>query len=145
MATKKFALFTDPHVAEIGDDLAFRFKPEVMGDEFLDSYEALKERYGNLHLDSSDLASLSTSDLREAIGAIRDFLTSLMLPDSAEEFAKTRLPNRVVMELLSWAMEIYGGDRPPTSSNGSAPASRPSGTRGTGASRSRASTSTAGR
>ncbi|WP_225846888.1 hypothetical protein [Streptomyces sp. HPF1205] len=148
MATKRFSLHTEPHVAEIGDELAFEFRPEVDGDEFLDAYDALKERYSGLQLAGGDLGSIETSDLREAIGAVRAFLGSLMLPGSVARFESTPLPNRIVMQLLEWAMEIYGGNdgqRPPTSSPASATTSPRAGTPGTGSSRSRASTPVRGR
>jgi hypothetical protein len=51
-----------------------------------------------------------------------------------------RLPDRVLVQLLEWAVELYGGgngQRPPTSSTGSSPASRPAGTPGRAVSRSR--------
>lgn len=59
-----------------------------------------------------------------------------------------RLPTRVLVELLEWVVELYGGGgdaRPTTSSSGSSTASRPAGSRGTGPSPSRASTRTRGR
>ncbi|MGW1352841.1 hypothetical protein ACWCQE_26765 [Streptomyces sp. NPDC002409] len=56
-----------------------------------------------------------------------------------------QLPQRVLMELLEWCSDIYGGGRPPTSSTGSAAASPPRGTRGTATSPSKASTRTRGR
>ncbi|MEU8870433.1 hypothetical protein AB0D24_04570 [Streptomyces javensis] len=57
-----------------------------------------------------------------------------------------RLPDRVLVELLEWVIELYGGgERPPMSSSASAPASPPGGRPGTGASRSRGSTRTRGR
>ncbi|MFD8820872.1 hypothetical protein ACFV1C_00635 [Streptomyces sp. NPDC059605] len=56
-----------------------------------------------------------------------------------------QLPQRVLMELLEWCSEIYGGGRPPTSSTGSAAASPPRGNRGTATSPSKASTRARGR
>ncbi len=56
-----------------------------------------------------------------------------------------RLPDHVLTELMEWVVELYsGGKRPPTSSSGSAKASRRAGTRGTGVSPSRVSTPTTG-
>lgn len=56
-----------------------------------------------------------------------------------------RLPDRVLVELMEWVVELYGGgQRPPTSSSGSAKTSQRSGKRGTGVSPSKASTSTTG-
>lgn len=57
-----------------------------------------------------------------------------------------RLPDRVLVELLEWVVELYGGgNRPPTSSSGSAPASPSPGRPGRAGSPSRASTSMRGR
>jgi hypothetical protein len=146
MATKRFSLHTEPHIAEIGDRWAFEFRPEIDGDEFLDAYDALKERYGGLQLGATgDLNAIQTSDLREAVAAVRAFLATLMLPDSAARFEDAKLPTRIIMQLLEWAMEIYGGDRPPTSSPGSSTTSPQAGTPGMGSSRSRASTRARGR
>lgn len=61
-----------------------------------------------------------------------------------------RLPDRVLVELMEWVVELYGsgegsGSRPTGSSNGSARASLRGGTPGKGASRSKVSTRAAGR
>ncbi|MGY5034356.1 hypothetical protein ACWC9U_26565 [Streptomyces sp. 900116325] len=59
-----------------------------------------------------------------------------------------RLPDRVLVELLEWVVELFGGGngrRPPTSSGGSAATSLPPGRRGTANSRSAGSTRTGGR
>lgn len=72
-------------------------------------------------------------------------------PEEAAEHAATvkgstlvdksmRLPDRVLVELLEWVVELYGGgSRPTSSSNGSAPASRTRGTPGRASSRSKGS------
>ncbi|WP_327415384.1 hypothetical protein [Streptomyces sp. NBC_01233] len=183
MATKKFAINTRPHEAEIGDDTTLLFQPEVLGDDFLDSYGRLQETTKKLNVDLSDAANVDLSQVREANVALRVFLASLMLPESAEEFARwevraggktvsshstpdeakeaaegrkggkvvdagLRLPDRVLVELMEWVVELYGGaggQRPPTSSNDSATASQRPTPRGRGASPSRGSTSTRGR
>ncbi|MFD7964365.1 hypothetical protein ACFV5J_26565 [Streptomyces zaomyceticus] len=183
VATKKFALNTDPHVAEIGDDETLLFLPEVMGDEFLDSYGRLQETTKALDVDLNDAASVDLSQVRGAHTALRLFLASLMLPESAERFARwevhaggktisshaepdeareaaegrqgakvvdagLRLTDRVLVDLMEWVVELYGGAggrRPPTSSSDSAQASQRPGQRGRGASPSRGSTSTRGR
>lgn len=144
MATKKIALNIEPHVAEVGDHTLL-FQPEVMGEEFIDAYAELQEVHRRLSLDTDDLAGTDSEILREASAATRSFLARFMLPESAEEFTGMRLPGRVHVELLEWVVELYGGGRPPTSSPASAPASPRAGTRGTGTSRSKASTRTRGR
>ncbi|CAM5301305.1 hypothetical protein AB0F92_22690 [Kitasatospora aureofaciens] len=168
---KTFALNTEPHIAEVGDH-ELRFQPEVLGDEFLDAYSRLQDTYKSLDLDLSN-PDVDLGQVREATVALRLFLASLMLPESAEEFARwdivaagktvsshgdpaqareaaggrkgarvvdrgLRLPDRVLIELMEWVVELYGGQRPPTSSSGSATASPRPGTPGRATSRSKA-------
>lgn len=144
---KTFALNTEPHVAEIGD-VELQFRPEVMGDDFLDAYEAMQERNKLAGVDLNDPSGMTADQLRETTAAARTFLSDLMMPESAQAFAEMPLPDRIVVALLEWTMEVYGGNggqRPPTSSSGSSKASPPRGTRGTGNSRSMGSTRAAGR
>lgn len=57
-----------------------------------------------------------------------------------------RLPDRLLLQLLDWTLELYtGGRRPPTSSGASATPSSRGGTRSTGTSRSAPSTRISGR
>lgn len=178
MAKKQFSLNSEPHEAEVGD-VTLRFVPEIMGDEYLDTYERLQEKLAEVNLDSENLQAGDISAVRQTNAAVRVFLASLMLPESAAEFARwdvvegdtvvsshrspeeaqeasrqgtrvvdasMRLPDRVVVELMEWVIELYsGGRRPPTSSTGSAAASPRPGTPGKAASRSRGSMSTRGR
>lgn len=173
MAKRQFTLNTTPHEAEIGD-VTLLFQPEVLGDEFLERYERLQEANRRLNIDPANMADTDLSKVREATVAMRVFLASLMLPDSAHEFARwdvlaggktvsshpnpdeaneaaakrkgatvkdagRRFPDRVLVELMEWVVELYGGgQRPPTSSSGSVPASPPPGKRGRGVSPSRA-------
>lgn len=146
MATKRFGINTSPHVAEIGDHLTLEFKPEVMGDEWMDAYLQLREAQQGLPSDPEQVGEVDPGEIRKAAQALREFLAGFMLPDSAERFADTPLPDRVLVELFQWLTELYGG-RPTGSSSASGPPSQPmgSGTRSTATSRSRASTSTRGR
>lgn len=179
--SRTFTLNTEPHVATVGETQLL-FQPEVMGDEFLDAYEALQASQKQLGVDVNNLAAAEPENLRAVVRALRLFLARLMLPESAkilaqwqvvtngqmvsshgtpEEAAEAakkakgdatvkdvgmRLPDRVLVELLEWAVELYGGGQRPTgSSSGSAPASPPPGTRGRAVSPSRASTRARGR
>lgn len=180
VATKTFALNTEPHVAHVGDT-ALEFRPEVMGDDFMEAYAGLREAQQANGLDVENLASVDPSQLRGVHRSLRTFLAALMLPESAELFLRLdvvkaekvlssfdtveaaeaaakkakggarvidglRLPDRVLVELLEWVVELYGGgQRPPTSSGGSAPASPPAGRRGMGVSPSKGSTRARGR
>lgn len=87
MAKKQFTLNTQPHEAEIGD-ATYLFEPEVLGDEFLDRYERLQEANRRLNIDPANMADADLSKVREATIAMRVFLASLMLPESAHEFAR---------------------------------------------------------
>jgi hypothetical protein len=178
VARQRFALNSEPHVAEIGDDITLEFQPEVMGDEFLDAFESLQEMFTGLGIDPNNIAATDADKVRQAVTGVRLFLAGLMLPDSARQFARwevhhggevvavygtpdeargraaeldgaqvvdagLRLPDRILIQLMEWVVEVYG-QRPPTSSSGSATPSPPRGRRGTGSSRSRASTPTPG-
>lgn len=182
MAKKSFALNTEPHVATVGDtDLLF--KPEVMGDEFMDALGELKDaQRAASGVDLEDLQGLDADALRSASRGLRGFLAELMLPESAGLFTRVeviadgavvatyqdreeaqeradgiagakvvdalRLPDRILVQLMEWVIELYGGgadERPPTSSSGSAPRSPRAGRRGMGVSPSKASTPAAGR
>lgn len=73
---------------EIGDDTVLEFKPEVMGDEFLDAFESLQEMLGGLGIDPTNLAGVDADKLKQAVTAVRLFLADLMMPESAERFAR---------------------------------------------------------
>ncbi|MFJ4702802.1 hypothetical protein ACIP5N_32080 [Streptomyces sp. NPDC088768] len=143
MATKSFALRTEPHVAEIGDT-ELLFAPEVYGDEFLDAYQEIQDARRGMGQSEDD--EIDVAAVRDVHKSIRVFLSKLMEPESATVFAEMRLPDRVLVELMEWAVELYGGQgRPPTSSTDSSRASRRAGTSGTAPSRSKGSTPARGR
>ncbi|TXS51949.1 hypothetical protein EAO75_09315 [Streptomyces sp. uw30] len=68
-------------------------------------------------------------------------------PTARVQDKSMRIPDRVLVDLLEWVTELYGGgnDRPTTPSSGSSRASRRAGTAGKASSPSKASTRTAGR
>ncbi|MFF4733324.1 hypothetical protein ACFY3M_50635 [Streptomyces mirabilis] len=182
MATKDFAVRTEPHVANLGPLGELRFVPEVFGDEFLDGYTQVQAAQAALS-GEQDLTKMEPDALRDVYSSMRGFLSRLMTPESAERFLRfevvksgkvvdhyrsrdeaeakaaelgptarvedksLRVPDRVLIELLEWTTELYGGgdDRPTTPSSGSSRASRRAGTPGKGSSPSKASTRTAGR
>lgn len=102
---RTFTLNTTPHEAEIGGTVLY-FVPEAEGDAFVDSYARLRE----VQQDSGGSDEDATPDqLKKVTAGLREFLTGLMLPESGEEFAGMRLPNRVLVELTQWLAELYGG------------------------------------
>ncbi|MEZ7005821.1 hypothetical protein [Streptomyces sp. AD55] len=130
MATKRFSLNTVPHVVEIGDDIRLELLPEINGTEFLDRFEELQEAYKKVEGGAEEV---DVAQLRATMDAIHAFLRSLMLPESAAQFAEMSFPNHVMMGIFEFAMELYGGGsegaRPSTSSRGSVSRSPRTGTR----------------
>ncbi|MEU7080896.1 hypothetical protein ABZ938_24305 [Streptomyces sp. NPDC046409] len=59
-----------------------------MGDEFLDSYGRLQGVTKELKVDLADAPNADLSDVRKTSIALREFLASLMLPESAEVFIR---------------------------------------------------------
>lgn len=109
MAVKKFHLNTEPHVAELGPDLKFFFEPEVDGAVFASAYQQLAEAQAALGVDDlgnkvPDPESLKTLEL-----VIRTFLGEFMLERSKKKLTGTKVPLRVLTEMISWVAEIYGG------------------------------------
>ncbi|KUN37670.1 hypothetical protein AQJ30_15410 [Streptomyces longwoodensis] len=78
----------------------------------------------------------------ETLGSFQDVDEARALADQNPGSVlrdEVRLPTRAIVEILETTVEWYGGgNRPTGSSSGSAPRSRPGGSRGTGISRSRA-------
>lgn len=166
----------------MGDLGKLEFVPEVFGAEFLDGYNKVQEAQAALG-GEQDLTKMDPAALHQVYGAMRHFLGTLMIPESAERWLRfevikagklidhfrtrseaeakaaelgptarvqdksMRIPDRVLVDLLEWVTELYGGgnERPTTPSSGSSRASRRAGTPGKGSSHSKASTRTAGR
>lgn len=119
MAQKKFSINTEPHVAEIGTD-EYLLKPEAYTDELLDAWANLRTLESG-PADGADPKE-TAERMRAANNAVREFLAAMMLDESAERFRTAKLPDRVMIELMRWALEVYGL-RPTTSSNGSSESS----------------------
>lgn len=143
---RKFALNTEPHVAEIGDDIVLKFKPEVQGTDFLDAYEDIKEVTDRFNAaQKAGEAEPDSAALRETLTKTRQFVASFLVPESRDDFDQANLPDRLVTELMEFVMELYSGERPTGRSPASARSSPKRGTSGTASSRSKASTRKTGR
>src|SRR5688572_11256784 len=132
---KSFQLNTEPHVAEIGED-TFLFHPEVYGDELLDSWAELRAKTLAARSDTpGDDATKIAERSKSLAAASKAFLGGLMLDDDelvaaiakdpelegaagATRFAEVKLPDRVMLELQRWILEVYGL-RPTGASSGS--------------------------
>jgi hypothetical protein len=105
MATKNFAINTEPHTAVIGDT-TLRFQAEVSGAAFAQAYAGLREAQKQVKEAGDEI----DPDLLLAVNAeMRAFLAGFMLPESAKVFDEMLLPDRVLVQLLEWVAELYGG------------------------------------
>ena len=118
MAERVFTVRTEPHTARVGND-AFLFVPEAVGAEFVTAYNELQR----IQVDVSNRmaprkgssskhpkqAELDVTVVAELEAAMRSFLTGLMLPESHDSFAAAPIPQRVLIELIEWTAELYGG------------------------------------
>lgn len=140
---KRVALAVEPHVYEIdrGPDgvVELQFQPEVVGAEFVDAQATLAEQRDQV---------AQVADLRErtkaANDALRGYLSTFMLPESAAVFAGLPLPDWVLADMATWVAEVYGR-RPTGLSSGSAGSPTSSGQPSTPAGPPKAPTRTRGR
>lgn len=116
MAEKSFALNTEPHVATVGTH-RFEFQPEVIGAEFAAAYSSLKAAQAKLKAAGGDIGE---DELVSLTKALRKFLRKFMLDESAQRFDLVKLPDRVLIQLMTWTAELYGGGsgNVPTGSSG---------------------------
>lgn len=118
MAERVFEVRTKPHTARIGDQ-TFLFQPEAEGAEFVKAYTELQDVQAEVarklkpaKASSSKHAKQAETDLSivaDLDRAMREFLSGLMLEESREAFAATRIPQRVLVEMIEWTAELYGG------------------------------------
>jgi len=136
VAQRTFTLNTEPHKAVVGDTL-LHFLPEVLGTEMLDAY-AILQAAQQAAKDGGDAETLRTSlrAVREFLAALMtdesatllltlDVITadnvvaasftdpaaakasSASLPGSKVR-ERLQLPQRILLELLEWVMELHG-------------------------------------
>lgn len=105
MASKSFAINTEPHVATVGPHV-FEFEPEAIGAQFAQAHSELVAAQTRVS-EAGDNASVD--DILAVNAAIRAFLTNFMLPSSRDRFKTIQLPDRVLVQLLEWLAEVYGG------------------------------------
>ncbi|AKA61671.1 hypothetical protein SEA_YDN12_4 [Streptomyces phage YDN12] len=117
MATKTFEIRTDPHEAVIGPHTLL-LEPEVIGAEFAQAYAAIREVQGKVKSAQASKGSstkhakadgLDADVLTELSEAMRSFVRRFMLPDSQAVFDGIRLPDRILVQLMEYVAELYGG------------------------------------
>lgn len=118
MAERVFEIRTEPHVARVGGHV-FEFEPEAIGAEFVTAYTELQrvqaeasDKLTPRKASSTKHAKAAEADLSvvaELEAAMRGFLSGLMVPASRERFAEARIPQRVLISMIEWTAELYGG------------------------------------
>ena len=118
MAERVFTIRTEPHRAVIGDTTLL-LVPEANSGDFLESYNRMRaaqqlfnrksggtKASGTKHAKASEV---DTEALAEVNKTMRDFIAKFLLPESVQVFAGMALPDRVLLELIEFAAELYGG------------------------------------
>lgn len=104
MASKSFTINTEPHTAVIGDT-TLSFFPEVSGAAFAGSYADLREAQKAITAAGDNVGSVELVAVSEAM---REFLSSFMLDESAKVFDAMTLPERILIQLIEFISELYG-------------------------------------
>lgn len=113
MAERTFEIRTEPHQAHVGEHTLY-FEPEVEGAAFADAYAALKEAQKAITAAGDNVGA---DELKIVSQGMREFLARFMLEESRTLFEGIRLPDRVLVKILEFVAELYGGG----SGNPSAP------------------------
>lgn len=114
MATRTFHLNTEPHQAVIGP-VTLLFQPEAVGSEFLTAYGELRDAQRKVtggkatSSRSARAEDVSPEALDELAGSMRRFIGRFLTPESLAEFEALRLPDRILVQLIEFMAELYGG------------------------------------
>lgn len=109
MATKSFAIRTEPHEALIGD-VRLLFVSEVIGAVFAQAYAELRDVQKAVNdAQSAKDGSFDPAVLTELHEAMRSFVRTFLTPESHSAFNSMQLPDRVLVQLIEWTGELYGG------------------------------------
>lgn len=114
---RTFEIRTEPHQAVIGD-VTLLLEPEIEGARFATAYDKLRTVQTKVNASKGNKASstkhakddgLDAATLTELSSAMREFIDGFLLPESRAVFESMRLPDRVLIQLMEYAAELYGG------------------------------------
>ena len=118
MAERVFEIRTEPHRAVIGD-ITLLLVPEASGGDFLTAYGKLRDMQSRVNRKVNGTKAGSTkhakepdydpAELAEVSETMREFISRFLVPESVPVFKNTRLPDRVLLQLIEFAAELYGG------------------------------------
>lgn len=115
--SRTFEIRTEPHEAIIGPHKLL-LEPEVIGSEFAQAYAEIRTVQAKVKAAQGNKASgtkhakadgLDADVLTELSSAMRGFVRRFMLPDSQTVFDGMRVPDRVLVKLMEYVAELYGG------------------------------------
>lgn len=102
---RTFEIRTEPHRAVIGAHTLL-FEAETEGAVFAQAYAALKETQKTITAAGDNVGA---DELTIVSQGMRDFLNRFMLEESRTLFATLKLPDRVLVQVLEFVAELYGG------------------------------------
>lgn len=102
---RSFEIRTDPHVINVGS-ARLLLEAEVIGAEFASAYSGLKAAQRQVSAAGDDIGP---DELLAVNEGMRDFLRRFMLPESKEAFDALKLPDRILVQMLEFVAELYGG------------------------------------
>lgn len=114
MASRTFTIRTEPHEAHVGPKTLL-FVPEADGAEFVAAYDQLTEMQKRLvgrkatSNKAAKPADTSPEALKEVNAAMRSFIDRFLLDDSKPDFAEMKIPDRVLVQIIEFLAEVYGG------------------------------------
>lgn len=118
MVERVFEIRTEPHRVRIGEAVLL-FEPEVYGAEFLDAYNHLVDVQKRVSRKTSGVKASSTkhakepditaAELTELNNTMREFTARFLLPESVPVFEAMKIPDRILLQLIEFAAELYGG------------------------------------
>lgn len=114
VATKSFAINTEPHTATIGD-VTLKLQPEVIGADFAQAYAELRTVQAKVKGNKASSTKHAKEEnfdpavLVEVHEAMRAFVRRFLLEESRAAFDAMKLPDRILVQLLEYTAELYGG------------------------------------
>lgn len=113
MAERTFEIRTEPHVAHVGG-IDLLFEPEVIGSEFVAAYtkfQAVEARVSAPRKGLNDAQKLAADleAVNDVEAAMREMLAQFIMPVSRPAFDELRLPQRLLVGMIEWTAELYGG------------------------------------
>lgn len=118
MTERVFEIRTEPHRAVVGDTTLL-LVPETSGGDFLAGYAKLREVQAKVNRKTGGVKASSTKHAKEAeqdlealaelSNTMRMFVARFLLPESVPVFENMRLPDRILLQLIEFAAELYGG------------------------------------